>query len=97
MKSDKRLLKDTKSYLKYLDAHPEVIEKQPSIPLTRASWQRKLMFRQLTYEAANKEMKSIVGQWENYHVNQAKALGFEIDMVQFNWEKGTPFTRLTKL
>lgn len=88
---------DTKRYLKYLEVHPEIMESQPPIPYTRIEWQRKLMLCRLSYEAANKEMMSIVRHWENYHVNQARALGYDIDMEEFNWEKGTPFTRLTKL
>lgn len=96
MKANPDATSDTRQYLQYLENHPDVLRNQPRVAMSRIVWRKKILTGRSTADQVNREMATIVQQWERYHLENAARLGLEIDIEAFKWRKGTPFTRLRK-
>lgn len=76
-----------KAYLEYLKNHPEILAGEPPHASSQMFWSKMLAEGRCTGEEMDRAVTAARERWEQFHLEKARSLGFEISIKQLHLDK----------
>ena len=74
-------------YLNYLKGHPELLKDEPPHASSPSFWQMMLEQGRCTGKEMYRSVIEARQKWENFHLEKAKLLGFDISIQRLHLDK----------
>ena len=79
--------RNNRAYISYLRDHPEILKDEPPHASSKMFWRMMLDEGRCTGEEMARSVAEARHRWEDYHVQKANTLGFEISIRQLHHDK----------
>lgn len=80
-----------KAYLNYLRDHPELLEDEPPHASSPSFWLKMLQEERCSGEEMYKSVRDARRKWEQFHLENARVLGFDISIQRLHLDKSWIF------